>query len=488
MRHFRSSALHVLDYDYQSLRSLGAGSWPYYVFADAQGNVVFQTVSMGRGFADVPKFEAAFAKALQEKPATKTESGSEGAPAEGMASQAAAPPRPGEVICKDGICTIATAPGAKPPVRELAPKLAAGADGSLWLVFTSNRDGDENVYLRECVPPGAKAPTGVKRIEARRLTRSLADDCAPALAVAPDGRVWVAWASLRSGKYDIFVQSLEGGTFAAETRITESADDAMRPAIAVDGEGRVWVVYVKWNRDFGTSRDRDVFARWFQDGKWCDEFRVSPPEPAIEDHTDPAIAPDPKAKERVWVAWSYDYHPGVVPQNTEDTDQPSVFARPVGPSGPIGDSIHLVGTPGKDLHAVDLWPSLAFDADGVLWCAFDAAFLLQGGRGALLSHFEGEKFTVPERIGWTDAEFESPSLAVAPDGSKLLVWSERLGGRWRIRGARQSQGSWSDPHEIVEGEGDLRNPHVACRAGEFWIAFEERHGFKSTVRVERIGP
>ena len=107
-------------------------------------------------------------------------------------------------------------------------------------------------------------------------TRSLADDYAPALAVDSDGRAWIAWASNRTGKYDIYLRSFDGKSWSAEHRVTESQDDAMRPAVAADHDGRVWVAYYKWNRNFGTSRDRDVFARWFHNGQWSDEFLVSP--------------------------------------------------------------------------------------------------------------------------------------------------------------------------------------------------------------------
>jgi hypothetical protein len=468
MKHYRSGALHVLDFRYRSFRDLGANSWPYYVFADRDGTVVFQTVSMGRGFADLVRFREAIDRVVAERP----DEGED----RGKAAAGAAP----SVVCKDGICVVQAAPGEKPPIRETNPSLAAGPDGSLWLAWCSDREGDANVYLRRCDP--------AKEGETLAVTRSLADDYAPAAAVGPDGRVWVAWASNRDGRYDIYLRSFDGQKGSAEMRVTESADDAMRPDVAVDRDGRVWVVYYKWNRNFGASRDRDVFARWFHDGDWSDEMLVSPDEPKIEDHTDPAIAADPKIGGRVWIAWSYDYHPSLF-EKPENTDQPSVFARPVGVEGPIGDAIELVGTRGMALAAVDLWPSLAFDPDGSLWCAYDFAPLLRGERGVLAARRDrdGDGFAAPDRVRVTSGGFSYPCLAIASDGTRVVAWTEASEGAWAIRASRNDGTGWSEPRDVVAGPRDLRFPSIATLGGDFWIAFEEREGLASRIRCERIG-
>jgi len=454
-KHYRSDILHVLDFSYQSLRDFRATSWPAYVLADASGEIIVQTIGMGRGSTEVDKFRRAIDRVCasdgqQEKP------------------------KAASVVCENGICVIAPLAGGEARVRETSPCLATAPDGVLWLAYCSNHEGDNNIYLKRCTPGTPGEPMAV--------TRSTADDYAPALAVGPDGCVWVAWASNRTGKYDIYLRSFDGKSWSSEYRVTTSDDDAMRPATVVDADGRVWVTYYKWNRNFGTSRDRDVFARWLHDGKWSDELLVSPAEPAIEDHADPAIAADPEVGGRVWIAWSYDYHPQLF-DKPEDTDQPSIFARPVGLDGPVGEDLQLVGTRGRHLHAVDLWPTLAFDPDGGLWCAFDYGPLARGGRGTLVARFDGNRFAAPDRILRTDDDFASPRLHIGADGTKLLVWSERIGGCWCIRGVLDTGSGWSQPKEIAASEGDLRAPVTAIQNGRTWVAYEEETDLHSRIRV-----
>ncbi len=457
MKHYRSSVPHVLDFDYDSFEQFGARSWPAYVIASHEGEVVAQTIGIGRARTEVDKFRAAVNRALEGQ-------------AEVFAEEA------GAVVCEDGICRITTE--GEPPVRETDPCLVAASGGGFWLAYCSDQDGDNNVYLRRY--------SDGKPGEPMVVTRSMADDYAPAIACGADGRVWVTWASNRTGKYDVYLRSYDGDAWSDEIRVTESADDAMRPSVAVDLDGRVWVTYYAWNRNFMTSRDRDVFVRWLHEGELSDEMLVSPAEPAIEDHTDPVVVADPARGGRVWVAWSWDYHPQIQ-EDALDTDMPSIFATPVELDGPAG-APRLVGTRGESHAAVDLWPSLAFDPEGNLWCAWDLATLRRIHRGAVVARLEGggEEFSAPDRVGEPGGELSDPALSIGADGTRVLAWTAREDGRWRLHASSasgSSLGGWKAIDEDVLVEGDVRAPATLVLDGAAWIAFEEREGHESRVRL-----
>lgn len=449
-KHYRSRIPHLVDFDYDSFEQFGAKGWPAYVIARHDGEVIAQFIGIGRTKPEVDKVRAALERALDGQPEIKAEPG-------------------GEVVCEDGICRIAT--DGEVSVRETDPCLAPAADGGYWLAWTSDEAGDNNVYLRH-------GESG----EVLTVTGSMADDYAPALATGGDGRVWVAWCSNRTGKYDVYLRAFDGKVWGDELRVTESADDAMRPAVAVDLDGRVWVTYYKWNRDFVTSRDRDVFARWYFDGKWGEEMRVSPAEPAIEDHTDPVIAADPKQGGRVWIAWSWDYHPSIQ-EEALDTDMPSIFATAVTLDGPEGEPL-LVGTRGESYLAVDLWPSLAFDPAGTLWCAYDMATLGRLSRGAAVTRIEGGEFLAPDRVGYAGGEFSDPALAIGADGTRALVWTRRVEGSWRLFAARgaANSGGWTATGVATGSEADVRAPAVLVDDQGMRIVFEERDGLASRIR------
>ncbi|MEW6742164.1 MAG: hypothetical protein AB1486_05350 [Planctomycetota bacterium] len=460
MKHYRSSVLHVLDFKYESVEPFEAGGWPTYVVVDAQGLIVEHAI----GLSDNAK---RLRDALERVAGAPRE--------EGGAAAAAALAR--GIVCKDGICYVDAAPGEERPVREENPELAAGADGSVWLTYASQVDGDSNIYLRRVNDSEGTAVLAV--------TRSMGDDYAPDLAVQDDGTVWVTWVSNREGNYDIYARARSGAKWAKEERITRSDDDAMSPAIAVDGKDRVWVTYTKWNRKMGPSRDRDIFARYRDSSDWSAEILVSPAEPAVEDHSDPDICADPSDVDSVWVAWSYDYHPSLFKQ-PEDADQPTIFAARVGSDGVERDSVRLVGTRGESLHAIDLWPSLATDPDGTVWCAFDAAEW-RGGRGALLSSCDGARFTMAERVVSTRGELHSPRVCIDAGGTKVIVWTQREEGHWRVLESHDAGEGWTDPRALLESEGDLRSPVMVSDAeGNFWLACEEQKGREVRVRVERV--
>ncbi len=457
LRHYRSRILHVLDFDYQSARSFVARGWPTYVLADAQGEIVAHAVGLGGGRAAIAKWQAVL---------------------EGVslsAEELAAAPKT-SVVCENGICRVVPEWGQAPPVREVDPVAVAAPEGGFWVAYDSDREGDGNVYLRRC----ADGELG-KEIA---VTSSLADDHGPAIAVEPNGRVWIAYVSNRSEQYDVYLRAYDGRRWGREIRVTESKDDAMRPSLAVDSEGRVWVTWYEWNRDFRTSRDRDVFARWYLGDEASSTLRVSPAEPTIEDHTDPVVVADPARKGRVWIAWSWDYHPEIQ-EEALDTDQPSVFAAPVDVEGGVGAPL-LVGTPGEAKHAVDLAPSLAFDADGVLWCAYDAAMLLVGRRGAFVARLDGDAFAMPERVVTTGGQFSYPKLTTAPDGSRVLAWTQRVDGVWQVHASRDDGGGWSDPVLVQRADGNQRAPALVCDGETTWVVFAQSEGLGSRLAHAQV--
>ena len=461
-RHFRSRVLHVVDFDYESARSFQAGSWPTYVLADAEGQVVAQILGLGRWTPGMGKLYDALTKVAAGSAKPNTASGT-------------------QAVCENGICRIVPADGVDPPVRELEPAAVVGPGGAVWIAFTSDREGDANVYLRR--DPGKE--TSGKILADIPVTKSMADDFAPALAAEADGRLWIAWVSNRTAKYDVYLRSFDGKDWGRELRVTESADDAMRPSVAVDGDGRVWVTYYKWNMDFGTSRDRDVFARWFRGDEASPEIRVSPAEPAIEDHADPVVVADPAHADRVWIAWSWDYHPSVQGGEPLDTDQPSIFAVSVDAAGAVGAPLH-VGTPGEAQHAIDLWPSLAFDPAGVLWCVYDVGLMTRWQRGALVSHLDGDTFTAPDRLHLTKGEFSYPTLAIDDAGTKTVAWTARIDGLWQLRATRDVGQGWSKPLELFPGPTDRRAPRVVTNAQGTWIVYVEREGLDSRVCIAAL--
>ncbi len=106
-------------------------------------------------------------------------------------------------------------------------------------------------------------------------------------------------------------------------------------------------------------------------------------------------------------------------------------------------------------------------------------------RGALITRQEGERFAAPDRVRIAKAEFSYASLAIGDDGTKVVAWTERIDGRWRARAVIDEGSGWGEPID-VEGEGEQRAPVVIAANGKAWIAFEERVGFESRIRLQKL--
>ena len=80
---------------------------------------------------------------------------------------------------------------------ESHPSIMQASDGTIWVVWHSDRDVYENIYYRV---------RWINRTwsDPAKLTKYLADDMYPSITQTPDQTIWVAWGSWRSGFTDIY--------------------------------------------------------------------------------------------------------------------------------------------------------------------------------------------------------------------------------------------------------------------------------------------
>lgn len=133
--------------------------------------------------------------------------------------------------------------------------------GGVPLVFSSSRDGNADIYLKQ-------NPTGPAL---RKLTTHRAHDLTPALSPTGDA---VAFASNRSGNYDIFVMRLDGGI--AKMQVTDSAEQELWPAWSPDGR---LIAYTRFSRI-----DRRAYI-WVKDMETGANTQLGP-------GRDPSFSPD----------------------------------------------------------------------------------------------------------------------------------------------------------------------------------------------------
>jgi len=443
LKHYRSESVGLVDFDYKMQSAYHARGWPQAVIIGPDGYIRLHVPMISRDEPEARRLLDNMCRGLR-------------------------------VARKDGVAE--TRSPCPPGHRDFLPRAAVDDENRLWVVFTSNRDGNNNIYLR-C--PGAKETQ--KDI---RVTESPADDYSPDIAAGPDGSLWTAWVSNQGKKYDIYMRRFKDGRWSQTVPITQSDDDAFHPRIGVDDKGRVWVTYYKWSSMGKRSRDRGIFARLYDGRSLSKELEVSPGEPRADDHTDPCIAVDSHGS--AWIAWSCDYHPELC-QTPEDADAPTIFAQKLAGGRKLSAPL-LVGTRGTAVHAVDLLPSIAVGPRGEVWCAWDATghhkarcILVNQGQPGAMSFGRETHLSDDKELSST------PDICVDKSGTPHAVWRQCMDGHWVLAGSHGPGGRWTGPVAWVSGQGDCRNPMLLTdRKDALWLVYEHQMDKDTEVLVKSI--
>ena len=127
---------------------------------------------------------------------------------------------------------------------------AALVAGRIWLFWSSNRDGNWEIYTRPYTTlPGDPAV---------RLTDHPAEDRAPAAVGGVNDTLWLFWQSNRRGPTDLWGRANNGDTWSPPARLTSAEFRHETPAAAVDASGRLWLF---WSADLGDRRNLFVRVR-----------------------------------------------------------------------------------------------------------------------------------------------------------------------------------------------------------------------------------
>jgi hypothetical protein len=362
----------------------------------------------------------------------------------------------------------------QPRVREYSSRLAAAPDGRVFLVFTSSRENNSNVWLRVW--------DGKAWCEDQPVAASPADEYDGSVLATPDKQVWFCWTSnAGSDKYNIFVTSLERLAQGKEPiQVTQADDDAMYGRMAWDPAGTLWVTYYKWQKNTqGFSRDKEVFVRTLKNGELSKEVQVSPTDvPSYEDHTDPGIA---IVDGRALVCWSWDYHR---PRGyTQEPESPTIFLRPVETSLNLGKPFHASG------RAVDMVPVLAAQGQAA-WCAWDS--LAESGPRPSKTLFVRRVETTgcasePRALATGLEHLCSPSFATGPQGQTVLVWCQKKpGGAWELqRSDAAAQGPWSKPQPLVTAGNPRYCSAVYDARDKLWVSYAVDTDAGRQVKVQQ---
>ncbi len=450
-----------IDADYAMSRAFNAGGWPTFILVDTNGVIRFHGFDSDRQLSGLRRsLRAVMAAAL---PDPKQAGGKTFVPAEA-----------GE----GGIALTAEALAARRAKRERSPRLVFEKSGKPCIVFYSSADSTNAVHVRRFNEKGEAV--GDEQLSPRG-TESYAADC----TLDAQGTLWTVWCARTNKFYDIFVQRRPEGKPSRIAQVTLSDDDAMAPKIAAGPNGSVTVTYYKWAKLGGISRDRNIFARMWDPERltWGREVEISPPQPAVEDHTDPDVVVDKRGG--AWIVWSFDYHSQLY-KAPLDADQPTIFAARF-ESNTVSPPI-LVGASGQFHYAIDFFPSAALDSQGVLWCAWDCNEPRRCIRLARLNA-DGSAFRGVSVFEIESGICSTPELSPATEGQLLLAFTEhssRTGGRWQGKVVLLKDGRRTSSTILRENADVLFPQAQQAPNGHYWVAYEKTDAKGSEIVLRNI--
>ncbi len=457
-KHYRLNVVHLLDVNRRFEKQYNSDGWPFLMVADPSGKIVYKV----NDFIEraMPALGPLLVSVTEHRPGVKQ------IIRDGVAYMPATLKRNGEIDAARQ--------------RDSFPSLACGADGRVYVVFTSNRNGNSDVFMRvfDGKDWSADAP----------IAATPADEYDAVVAVDSGGRVWVSWTSNVDGQnYNIFLTSVKDPSQPAQPlQVTRAEDDAMHARMACGRDGRVWLTYYKWQKMGMYSRDKEVYVRFYDGTKFSDEIQVSPTDvPNYEDHTEPAIA---ACGDGVVVCWSWDFHrPDGYPRTARD---PTVILRRVGADLELRRVVLVSG------ERIDATPAVAVDSGNRVWCAWDSlgwdrkASAYRKALYAWTSDLKAvsrpeQPIAVRERL----RNVCTPGFAVSQNGIITLTWGQCSSGhRWTLKRIDfdWQKDRWSTTETVVS-EGNPRFPSAAYDPqGVLWIAYSVDTDVGREIAVKQI--
>ena len=220
------------------------------------------------------------------------------------------------------------------------PALAAGPDGSLWVVYIEwDGEDSDKVVVRRRDPRGSWGDPAI-------LDDGNWDHYIPAIAAVPDGAM-AFWSGRDEGDFDVFgAHVAPDGTVGPVTRIASGSHGDFHVRAAASTSGEVTVVWQSFR-----NLQSDIFARRMTDQGWGPVVRVSD---SSANDWEPAVALDSTGT--AWISWD-SYHAG-----NYDVMLAAFDGRET------ATPIAITSGPATEFHS-----SVAVDSTDRVWVAYDTA-------------------------------------------------------------------------------------------------------------------
>jgi hypothetical protein len=183
--------------------------------------------------------------------------------------------------------------------------LAVAGDGRPYVAWNDDSGGDTEIYVRRW-DGSSWEEVGSGSASGGGISDDSGGSFGPSLAVAGDGTPYVAWSDVSGGDGEIYVRRWNGSSWeevgsgsASGGGISDNSGDSVNPSVAV-ADG---TPYVAWNDDSGG--DSEIYVRCWNGSNWVEVGSGSASGGGISDNSGPSYAPSVAVAGdgRPYVAW-----------------------------------------------------------------------------------------------------------------------------------------------------------------------------------------
>ena len=179
---------------------------------------------------------------------------------------------------------------------DKTPSIAT-AGNDIWVVWSSNRDGNDEIYY--------KIYNGTFWTPDTRLTTNSSVDEFPSIMQDNTGDIWVVWSSNRDGNDEIYYKIYNGTSWTPDIRLITNPNSDWDPSITQAQDGKIWVAWV---------RDEDIYYKVLQATRIGEDIQIdevvpdtnlTKPDETIDWH--PSIMQTQDGEIRIaWDSWILD--------------------------------------------------------------------------------------------------------------------------------------------------------------------------------------
>jgi hypothetical protein len=317
---------------------------------------------------------------------------------------------------------------AADPIEVTAPELdiwrpavAVAGDGAVVVAWSENQRGNWDIVRRRYDPPTKSWS------EPKRVTTDPGADTDVVLATAPDGKIWMSWQAWRDGQADILLAEVDGTQ--EPTNISDHSANDWSPALAFDKNGRPFVAF-----DSYRSGNYDVFL-------WTGGpagGRLTTLAATARFEARPTLAIDPRG--RPWVAyeerdpgWGKDAENLVKGKGSTLYRSAAVKVCCVDGDRLLEAPDPVAGAP-ESVRAMNGYPRIAAARDGRIWLAFrhrleaiwggPAVMVVGGVWTEYATALAGKSWEAPQPLPRSDGLLDNrPALVTRADGPALVFYN-----------------------------------------------------------------